>query len=99
MSETENVTHTLKYPIVLRNKDTGEEVETITTLTLVMPLGKHLKAMDRADGEVGKTLALLAAISNHPPAVMDLLSSEDLVDLGEVIAGFFGGRQPTGAAS
>ena len=92
-------TYKLKYPIELRDKETGAVTETITTLQLVRPKGKHLKAMDKASGEVSQTLALIGAISNQPPSVIDLLDGEDVAGLGEIVAGFFGGRQPTGKKS
>lgn len=92
-------THPLKEPIDIRNKD-GELVETITELKLRKPKGKILKALDRAEGEVGKTLALIAAMAGLPPSTMDELGPQDFVDLGEVIEkDFFGGRLPTGRTS
>lgn len=96
---TQPIVRKLKHPIEIRAKETGEIVETITELTFTRPKGKHLKAMDRAEGETGKTLALLAAITGHPPSVMDQLDGEDLASFEELIEGFFGGRRPTGATS
>ncbi len=91
-------TYKLKHPIELRNTE-GQVIDTITDLTLVRPKGKHLKAMDKAQGEVGQTLALIGAVANQPPTVMDLLDGEDFADLGEIVEGFFGGRRRTGKTS
>lgn len=90
-------TYKLKHPIELRNKETGAVTETITEFTIRRPKGKQLKAMDRADGEVGRTLALMAAVCDQPPSVMDQLDVEDFAALGEVLDGFFGGRLLNGA--
>lgn len=92
---SEPIVYALKHPIDIRNKE-GEAIETITSLTLVRPKGRQLKAMDRAEGEVGKTIALVCAIAGLPPSAGDLLDGEDIADLGEILAGFFGGRRPTG---
>ncbi len=89
----------LKYPIEIRDKESGAVIDTITTLTLTRPKGKHLKAMDRAEGDVARTLALVGAVSGQPPAVMDLLDSADFAGLTEIVEDFFGGRRPTGATS
>lgn len=91
-----SVTYTLKHPVELRNAESGEVAEVIKTLTLVRPRGKHMKAMDGAKGEMGKTLALLSAISAQPPSTMDLLDGEDLTKLGEIVQDFFGVPPPTG---
>lgn len=94
-------TYKLKYPIELRDKETGEITETITTLTMVpRAKGKHLKAMDRAVGDNAKTLALIGAVTNQPPPVIELMDAEDVIDLGEVVVErFFGGRRPIGVTS
>lgn len=99
MNDNDNI-YKLKHPIKIRDKS-GEVKETITELTLVpRALGKHLKAMDRAEGENGKTIALICAVTDQSPSVGDLIDAEDVIDLGEiVVARFFGGRLPTGAMS
>lgn len=100
MNDNDNI-YKLKHPIEIRDKESGDIKETITELTLVpRAKGKHLKAMDRAEGETGKTLALIGAVTNQPPAVMDLMDAEDVIVLGDmVVSRFFGGRLPTGAMS
>lgn len=98
MKDTEN-TYKLKHPIELRDKESGAVTETIADIVLTRPKGKHLKAMDKVQGDVAQTLALIAAVANQPPTVMDLLDAEDFAELGEIVSGFFGGRRPTGKTS
>ncbi len=92
-------TYKLKHPIELRDKESGEVIETITQLTIQRPKGKHLKAMDKAQGDVARTLALIGAVANQPPSVMDLLDGEDFAGMSEIVEDFFGGRRPTGGTS
>lgn len=98
MSDQIVKTYPLKESIDIRNKD-GEIVETITELKLRKPKGKILKAMDKAQGDVGKSLALIAAMAGLPPSTMDELGPSDFAELGEFIAGFFPGLLPTGRTS
>ncbi len=94
-------TYKLKYPIEIRDAESGEVKETLTTLTFVpRAKGKHLKAMDRAQGDNAKLLALIAAVTNQPPAIIDLMDTEDVLDIGdEVVERFLGGRRPTAGTS
>lgn len=94
---SESVVYELKHPIEVKAKDGDEVVEKITSLTLKRPKGKHLKAMDKAQGENAKVLALIAACSGQPPSVTDELDAEDFAGLAEIVESFFGGRLPTGA--
>lgn len=96
---TEPIVYTLKHPIELRAADSGAITETLRELTLRRPKGKQLKAMDRAEGEVGKTLALIGACAGQPPSTMDLLDGEDFTALGEMLEDFFGGLRRTGKTS
>ncbi len=94
-------THKLKYPIEIRDKETGEVKETIAEVTFVpRAKGKHLKAMDKAVGDNAKLLALIGAVTNQPPSVIEMMDAEDVIDLGEVVTvRFFGGRLPIGETS
>lgn len=90
-------TYQLLHPIEVRSKE-GDVVQRIEQLELKKPKGRHLKAMDRADGEVAKMLALIASCAGVPPSAMDDLDGEDFAALGEVIEkDFFGGRLKIGA--
>jgi hypothetical protein len=74
--------------------------EKITEFTLQRPRAKHLRAMDESDeGDLGKTFALVAALSSHAPAEIDLLDAADVALLSMVV-GFL--QQPprrTGSSS
>lgn len=94
---SEPTVYHLKHPIEVRSAESGEVIENLTALALKRPKGKQLKAMDKAEGEVGKILALIAACSGQPPKIMDELDAEDFTALGVIVEGFFGGRLPTGA--
>lgn len=82
----------LKHPIVVTIKGpSGEREETITQLNFDFPdriKAKHLRATDGATGEVGKTLALLAAFGDQPVKVLDEMDGEDLAELAELLEGF-----------
>lgn len=41
--------------------------------------GKHLKAMDKAEGEMAKSMALLAAISGTPQHAVEEMDGRDVV--------------------
>ncbi len=90
------IEYELKHPVELRAKD-GTLIEEIRTLTLKRPKGKHLKATDRVVGDAAKTLALIAACADIPPSTADELDGEDVTALGEMVEGFLGARQRTGA--
>lgn len=69
------------------NKFDGER--TITDLRLPKKIkGKHMKAMDKASGEISQALALVAALAGVPAHAMDELDSRDL-DLVQVLIGPF----------
>lgn len=97
MSEAK--TYTLKHPIEVRAKDSGEVIERISALTFSRPTLRSMRAMDKAEGEIGKTIVLIAALTNQPPSVIDEMDAEDLLALAEVVQGFFGGFPPIGKAS
>lgn len=99
MSEAEVIkVHRLKEPVEIHNKD-GEIIDTITELRFRKPRGAHFKAMDKVQGEVAKSFVLAAAMCGVPPSTMDRLSGEDVLDVLEIVDGFFGGRLKTGATS
>ena len=86
----------LLEPLVFTaNKMDGER----TLDTLTFPRGikaRHLLAMDKADGDMGKTLALIAALARIPPAAAHELDGRDLELIMTVIEPFLPGLQGTG---
>jgi len=70
----------LAQPVTFKaSKLDGER--TVGTLTLPRCVkGKHLKAMDKVQGEMSKTLALIAALASIPVQAADELDGRD-VDL------------------
>jgi len=89
-------TYTLKHPIEIKSKDSGEVLERITQLEFKRPNLRAFRAMDKADGEIGKIIAFVAAITNQPPAVIDEIDGEDLMAITEVVKDFFGSLPPIG---
>lgn len=85
----------LKRPVEVKGNE-GEVLEKIAELKMTRLTGKMMRAADGAKGEMGKTLALIAASANVPPLVVDLMDAEDIVAAGAVIADFMGGALPTG---
>lgn len=82
-------TVTLKHPI----QANGEELRAVT---LQRPQVRHLKALDRAKGDVERAALLIGELAQLPPSAVDQLDGEDFAALSEVVADFFGGRLPTG---
>lgn len=61
---------TLNTPIMVEGKET-------TNLELDNPRVRHLKAMDQADGEIGKATALVAALANIPESSVEQMGVDD----------------------
>lgn len=79
----------LKYPITAHG-------ETIDTIELKRPTVKHLRAMDKAKGDVERVAGLISELAALPPSSVDQIDSEDFGELSEVIAGFFESSPATG---
>lgn len=81
----EPITIKLTYPIAIGD-------ETITELTIKRrPKTKDLKAMDQAQGEVGKSAALLARLAEVPDSWIDQLDAVDFTAAASVVDGFLSG--------
>lgn len=85
----------LKHPVEVKNTD-GQVIETVTSLSFSRLNGRKMRAADAAKGEIGKTLALIAASCGIPPSTADLLDAEDITAAGEILADFLGQSPPTG---
>ncbi|MDX2109204.1 MAG: phage tail assembly protein [Verrucomicrobiota bacterium] len=72
----------LKRPITVGGK-------IITRLTFVPPIGKRLKLMDKVQGEISKSLMLIAACNEQllTPEDCDLLHLVDIRAIGEILGG------------
>jgi len=85
--EADRVTYTddsvivqLQEPLTFKPGKLDDE-RTVDVLTMPKKVrGKHLQAMDKANGEMGKTLALLCALARIPIAAAGELDARD-VDL------------------
>ncbi|EMQ6642058.1 phage tail assembly protein [Pseudomonas aeruginosa] len=89
---------TLVEPITyLHSKLDGER--TLTELRLAKRVkGKHMKAMDKATGEISQALALVAALSGVPAHAMDDLDARDLDLVQVLIAPFLPRSRATGTS-
>lgn len=68
----------LREPLTFKRSKMDDE-ETVESLKLPRKIkAGHLKAMDKAEGEIGKTLALLAALTKVPQGALNDLDSRDL---------------------
>jgi len=86
----------LDEPITYKASKLDEE-KTVSEIELTTRIkGKHLKAMDQAEGEVGKSLALIAKLSGLPRFAADELSGRDFAAAMEVIEPFLPGSPTTG---
>jgi hypothetical protein len=84
------VVHMLLVPVVLRNA-AGEEVQTITELTLHRLKGaaarKCMNAYQRGPGDFA--MELVCASARIPPTTFDQLDAEDVMALTEKATPFF----------
>lgn len=92
MTDTTDMTVTLQCPIEIA----GDRID---KLTFTRPKVKHLKSMDKVQGEMSKSIALVAALSGVPVSVVEQLDAADFARCSEVIADFLGMRRETGATS
>ena len=81
----------LKYPIIV-NDEQLNEINLPERLKL-----KHMKAMDKATGEVSKIAALIGAMAELPIQAIDQLDIEDFNVIAEVAGGFLAQSQGTGS--
>jgi len=60
---------------------------------------KHLKAMDSANGDIGKIAALIGVLADLPAYAVDQIDAEDLdaISNNEVFAGFLDRAPATGS--
>lgn len=99
-NEDGSVTFTLGTPVVLKTTVSGKEkVGTLEKVTIRVPLGKHLRALDTQKGEVGKLMALVAACGGLNQLQVDNMTAADLVTLGGIASGFLPDGLLTGAMS
>ncbi len=98
---SEPYVYTLKHPIVLKNKDTDEVIETIKAVAIQRPKGKHLRRIGKIREESEQTFSLISDLAQLPPSTVDELDGEDFIGIGEIIEGFFGKspRPATGRTS
>lgn len=88
----------LKYPIEELN---GEAIKPIKTVTLKMPNGRKLRAIEaltksgeiNEDEEVGidVTLKLISILSDLPEGADDELHTSDIIEIGEAMGPFLEG--------
>lgn len=89
----ETIIVTLSEPLTYRVSRTEGE-RTVEQLTITKKIkGRHLLATDKAEGEMGKSLALLAALAGVPHhAVLDLPGGDIELCL-EAVEAFLPGRR------
>jgi IS4 transposase len=90
---------TLVEPITYKHSKLDGE-RTLTELRLSKQVkGKHMRAMDKAVGEISQTLALVAALTSVPAHAMDELDARDLDLVTAVLDPFLPKSRRTGTAS
>lgn len=93
--------YTLEHPVTLTLKSSsGEREETIIEIVL-KPLTKtkQLRVLDQAEGEVAKSIVLVASLAGQPVSVIDEIHPEDFQVLVEKAQGFPMPGQSTGTTS
>jgi len=74
-----------------------DDERTVAALTLPRRVkGKHLRAMDKVEGEISKSMALLAKMAGVPLAALDELDGRDFELCMTAIEPFLPKRQATG---
>lgn len=91
----------LRHPVTLtlRDGDGREREETVKVLEIRRPKVKHIKVVDRVDGDVEKAIELSAVLSGQPARVIEELDSEDFTEVMAVVERFFPKRPGTGRKS
>ena len=72
---------TLRHPVEWHEKRISE-------LTIRRLVVADLLLMKQADGDVGRQVALISALSGQPPPLMRRLNREDFFALGEAVNAF-----------
>ena len=92
----DNITVHLREPITYKPGKMDEE-RTDHQLTLPKKVkGKHLKAMDKDPGEMGKSLALIASLAGTPKQAAEELDGRDVADIIDAMSPFLPSVPGTG---
>jgi hypothetical protein len=87
---------TLVEPFAYKHSKLDGE-RTLAELHLVKRVkGKHMKAMDKAQGEISQGLALVAALAGLPSHAMDELDARDMDLVMELVSPFLPKSRGTG---
>jgi hypothetical protein len=70
----------------------GDDV--LTELVLTEPNGEGLMQMDRANGDMERTIMTICACTSLPPSVIKQLRARDLRQIGEKVAELMGEESP-----
>ncbi|MBI0530095.1 hypothetical protein [Sphingomonas sp. TX0522] len=82
---TDRISYTLKHPI---HWTEGDERKTLTVLDLAARVkGRHMKAVDKANGPVEAKLLLIAALAGLPRVIADDLDEQDVLAIDALYAG------------
>lgn len=73
--------------------------DTITEVRLRKPKGKHFKKLPVDPKTFGDIFPFVAAISDQPPAVLDELGTEDILEVMDAVADFIPGGLEIGGES
>jgi hypothetical protein len=76
----------IKIPLTYPVEAFGEDIKELQIKR--RPTTKDLKVMDSEKGEVGKTAALLAKLTEVPPATIDKMDAADFSKASDVVTGF-----------
>lgn len=83
------LTYTLKEPITFK----GLEVKELVFKPLKV---KHLEDMDKAEGNTGKMVALIASVTGVTIAAVREIGIEDFSAIAKIAGDLLGKLQPTG---
>ena len=78
-----STTINLKYPV----KDGNEEISTITLRRATV---RDILVMNSIEGNIAKTVAMVAQLSDLPRDVVETMDASDFAEVSEKVADFLG---------
>ncbi len=91
----------LKFPVTQKLRTNGGPLreEVIEEVTLRRAKAKDLRLLDAHEGNFGRSLTLLGALSGLSRTAIDELDAEDVKALGDIASDFFPDLLATGEPS
>lgn len=98
---SDKTVYKLTQPVTIkkRTSDNVEIEETLTEVSMRTPITRDLRVTDYHEGEVAKSIALIAHLSGLTIKEVDQFAAPDFIQLSTVVSGFTQLGQVTGGTS